>query len=539
MLTIKGYFFNAKVDGLGNYDRLYNYADFCGYLDKIVHNGVFPDPVDQLKVVPNGGMTIKVNPGQAWINGHKMILSEADTVYDDEQELEPFELSAPETTSTVNTYRIYITANDNEDARKMTITSSLYDGTTLPANNQLVLADVRVPYGTTVIDNTMITDYRGDSELCPWVSGLISQIDSEGYLRPLRESYQDMLNDMQAEFESWFVNLQQALTVSADLLQYRKVVNGGDTVSKNIPLDMIGYTYDKRDLMYITMNGLLLAMGEDYTIDTSDTTAILNIKTNNDTPYIPSGNTLSILVVKSSLQSSADGIVTLATGETFINISDAIFNEELRKLEIINTVDGVDNKVAITNRNLARVDIFEDQTVGTVSFEKTPSGKISITGSTADAIASIRIPLPENKGCFVPGELYTLSINNQDLDPDDQISVYVSIDGTRYTVDANDGDITFTIPDEFTDITLVAMVSGLNRESLDTTLAIQLEYGGHTSEWTKNIYAEYVVDGVNMPMLYDIINNIWIITEGASDLRAAYFVLNSTSSGDSIAYPLD
>ncbi|MBP5598384.1 MAG: hypothetical protein J6Y02_23660 [Pseudobutyrivibrio sp.] len=537
MQIIKGYFFNAKTDGQ-TYDRLYNNEDFCGYLDKIIHNGVFPDPIDQLKVVADGGMTVKVNPGQAWINGHKLVL-----VDDDDQNngdvLDPFTLSAPETQATTNTYRVYITADDSESVRKMTITCVLYDGETPPAKNQLVLADIRVVYGTTVIDSTMITDYRGDPTLCPWVAGLVNQIDPDGLLNPMRTAYQNMLDEMQADFESWFINLQQALTVSADLLQYRKVVNGGEAVSKSVPLDMIGYTYDKRDLMYITMNGLLLAQGTDYTIDSSDTTAILEVKTNNDTPYIPSGNTLSILVVKSSLQSSADGIVTLITGDTFVNISDAIFNEELRKLDIVNMVEGIDNKVAITNRNLARVDIFEDAVVGTVSFEKTVSGKIAITGSTEDAVASIRVPLPENKGCFLPGDLYTLSINNTDLNPDDQISVYISIDGTRYSVDANDGDITFTIPNEFSDITLVVMVSGLNREAIDTTLAIQLEYGGHTSEWTKNIYAEYVVDGINMPVLYDIANNIWIITEGASGLRAAYFVLNSTSSGDSIGYPLD
>lgn len=537
MQIIKGYFFNAQSDGQGSYDRLYNNEDFCGYMDKIIHNGVFPDPIDQLKVVPYNGMYVKVNPGQAWINGHKMVLNEAYD-NDDGDQLEPFELSAPTSQSVVNTYRVYITADNNETVRKMTITCELYNGTSSPASNQLVLADIRVAYGTTEINSTMITDYRGDPNLCPWVAGLVNQIDPDGLLTPMREAYQDMLNDMRVDFESWFLNLQQALTVSADLLQYRKVVNGGSGVSKRVPLDMVGYTYDKRDLMYITMNGLLLAEGADYTIDTTDTTAMLDIKTNNDTPYIPSGNTLSILVVKSSLQSSADGIVTLATGETFINIPDAIFNEELRKLDIINMAEG-DNKVAITNRNLARVDIFEDTTVGSVVFEKTSSGKIAITGSTGDATVSVRIPLPENTGCFIPGEMYTLSINNTDLDPDDMISVYISIDGTRYTVDASDGDVTFTIPSEFTDISLVAMVSGINRDDIDTTLAIQLEYGGHTSEWAKNIYAEYVVDGINMPTLYDITNNIWIITEGASDLRVAYFVLNSTSSGDSVAYPLD
>lgn len=537
MQIIKGYFFNAKTDGQ-TYDRLYNNEDFCGYLDKIIHNGVFPDPINQLQVIPSGGMAVSVNPGQAWINGHKLVLSEVDQ-NDDGDILEPFILSAPETQATTNIYRVYITADNSDLIRKMTITCELYDGMSLPTKNQLVLADIRVVYGTTAIDSTMITDYRGDPTLCPWVAGLVNQIDPDGLLTPMRDAYKNMLNDMQADFESWFINLQQALTVSADLLQYRKVVNGGETVSKLVPLDMIGYTYDKRDLMYITMNGLLLAQGADYTIDSSDTTAILEVKTNNDTPYIPAGNTLSILVVKSSLQSSADGIVTLVTGDTFVNIPDAIFNEELRKLDIVNMVEGVDNRVAITNRNLARVDIFEDTTVGSVLFERTVSGKISITGSTEDSIASIRVPLPENTGCFLPGELYTLSINNTDLNPDDQISVYISIDGTRYSVDANDGDITFTIPNEFTDINLVIMVSGLNRETIDTTLAIQLEYGGHKSEWTKNIYAEYIVDGINMPMLYDIINNIWIITEGASGLRAAYFVLNSTSSGDTIGYPLD
>lgn len=532
MSKIKGYFFNAEY-GASGYDRLYNNEDFCNYLDKIVCSGVFPDPVDQLKVVPVSGMAVTVLPGQAWIAGHKLVVYETTELTDEGTDLPVMVLSAPTNPLMVNTY--YILARVNDDDRVMDIIADISMPSNFNTDKYLCLATIAVPYGTTTIDTSLITDNRGDPTLCPWVAGLIYQVDPDGIVTQYETAYKQILSDMERDFEEWFLNLQHSLSVSADLLQYRKVVTGGETVTNSIPLDMVGYTYDRKDLLHVTMNGLLLSPGYDYEITTTTDPVSITLLSLNS---ITAGNTLDILAIKSSLQSSADGIVTLITGDTFVHISDAIFNTELRKIDITQPIEG-DNVVAITNRNLARMDIFETTVVEGITFEKTAAGKLSITGSTEDIPSYVSIPLPINTGCFIPGADYTLSINNTDLIAADNISVYVAVNGTRYAADVDIGDISFTIPSELENISLTVAVAGINREDINVELAIQLEYGGHKSAFEKNIYNEYIIDGEITPMLYDISNNIWIITPESVGLRAAYFVLNSTSSGDSIQYPLD
>ena len=545
MAHIKGYFFNAQSTGQGEYDRLYNNEDFCSYLDKIVGNGVFPNPADQLEVVPHSGLQVKVKPGQAWINGHKMIVEIDENANEDPGGYIPTNLTMEEG----NTYRVLVVANEDVEVRAMQITlvQLLQDSTMVP--NSLVLADIVIPAGATAITSDMITDHRGDPNLCPWVAGLITQIDPTQMIADLQATltqytnqYQLLIESVllwqeqqQEEFDEWFLSLQHGLPISANLVQYHKIVQGNDNASNNVvPLDMVEYVYERHDLIMVTMNGLKLTSGYDYTLNVNDNPVTITLNTN-----ITSGNVLDILVIKSSLQSSSDGIVTLITGDTFVHIPDAIFNEALRKLDLTNPVQGVTNSVAITNRNFARVDIFEDTTVSNVAFEKTLDGKISITGYTEDSPAYVSIPLPADKGCFVPGESYNLSINGDSLVAEDLISVYVSIDGTRYTANKTTSSVSFTIPSGFTSITMVVAVEGINRSGIDATLEIQLEYGGHATEWVANVYNEYPVDGVTLPVMYDIINNIWVITEGASGLRAAYFVINSTSSGDNVLYPLN
>ncbi|MBR3117724.1 MAG: hypothetical protein IKF29_00640 [Oceanobacillus sp.] len=539
MAVIKGYFFNALKSG-DTYDRLYNNDDIRKYFDKLIGNGVFPNPSDQLKVVPNGLMTIKILPGQAWINGYKMVIElDGNTNIDTGYVPENVTLEAGKN------YRVYALANESSRAMEISVVEAV--GSTSIANS-LVLADISIPNDATSVEASMITDRRGDPNLCPWVAGLITQVDPSQMIADLQATltqytseYQLLLESMllwqqqqQEEFDEWFLSLQHGLPISADLVQYHKIVQGNDDTSNStIPLDMLEYVYDRHDLIMVTMNGLKLTSGYDYTLNANVNPVTITLNTN-----ITSGNVLDILVIKSSLQSSADGIVTLITGNTFVHIPDAIFNEALRKLDLTNPVQGT-NSVAITNRNFARVDIFEDTTVSNVAFEKTLDGKISITGYTEDSPVYVSIPLPTNKGCFVPGETYNLSINGDSLVAEDLISVYVSIDGTRYTANKTTSSVAFTIPSEFTSITMIVAVEGINRSDINTTLEIQLEYGGHATEWVANVYNEYPVDGVTLPVMYDIINNIWVITEGASGLRAAYFVINSTSSGDNVLYPLN
>jgi hypothetical protein len=63
-LAEKSGFFNSSGG-----DRLYNAADFAAYFNKLVSNGVFPNPADNLKVNATGGMNAAVQAGSAFIGG--------------------------------------------------------------------------------------------------------------------------------------------------------------------------------------------------------------------------------------------------------------------------------------------------------------------------------------------------------------------------------------------------------------------------------------------------------------------------------------
>ena len=61
--------FNAVYDGEA-YDRVYKAEDWAWYFATFLANGVFPKPSDGLQVIAHNGMEIRVNAGQAFINGY-------------------------------------------------------------------------------------------------------------------------------------------------------------------------------------------------------------------------------------------------------------------------------------------------------------------------------------------------------------------------------------------------------------------------------------------------------------------------------------
>ena len=65
----KSSFFNAHLEN-GVYDRTYQAEDFAKYFSTFIGNGVFPNPSTNCQVTANDNMTIKLQPGLAWINGY-------------------------------------------------------------------------------------------------------------------------------------------------------------------------------------------------------------------------------------------------------------------------------------------------------------------------------------------------------------------------------------------------------------------------------------------------------------------------------------
>lgn len=228
-------FFTAKLNN-GVYDRTYAAEQFAKYFARFISNGVFLNVASNalmVEALPDEGMKIKINPGDAFIKGYWYC---NDNVL--KKNIEP----ADGTLKRVDTVvvRFY-----NEE-RKI----QLDVVTGIPSNNpqmtpvvrnadyyEILLAKINLPQGATKIKSEYIVDMRLDTELCGAVGALVEQIDTTqygaqlnnfiqlyigkcdveyaGWIDRLNEAYQSFLNlldDKEDEFDEWFANVKGKLS---------------------------------------------------------------------------------------------------------------------------------------------------------------------------------------------------------------------------------------------------------------------------------------------------------------------------------------
>lgn len=302
-MAVTGYFYNALKDEQGNYDRLYNDEDFCNYLNKVIGNGVFPNPSTQFEVTKANLFNVSVKPGEAWINGHKVVSDEDVTI-----------VVAPADSIYDRIDRIIVYSDSENRVGGLDVLTGI--PTSTPVAPELTRTDDRYELGLATVyvkanstEIYTVTDTRPDSAVCGWVAGLIQQVDVSTIYNQWLTAYRNLYSQMQvwqaamqADFESWLSTLTSELTVGAYIETYKKVVVGGDTVSNVIPLDMLGYEYSTTDVFFVNLNGFMLVRKidddtpYDYVITTTSSPATLTISGN-----LSTGNTLEIVVIKSNM----------------------------------------------------------------------------------------------------------------------------------------------------------------------------------------------------------------------------------------------
>lgn len=198
------YFFNS-IEG----DRLYDATDFAAFFSGLLTNGVFPLPGNGLQVMANGDMTITVNPGKAWINGH---------VYTNDLNVSILTLACDAADTLLDRIdRVVIRFSTSERA----IVAALKKGTpasspTPPALQrdsagiyELGIADILVTHGVTTITQTLITDLRMNSVHCGWVNSLI-QADTTSIFNQYQAWYTSKKNVYDSDFATWSAAQQAA-----------------------------------------------------------------------------------------------------------------------------------------------------------------------------------------------------------------------------------------------------------------------------------------------------------------------------------------
>lgn len=274
-MAINSYFFNAVLSG-GVYDRLYNAEDMTSYLDLLVGNGVFPNPSTQLQVRASTGMEVIVGAGSGWINGHKMVNS-AD-----------YTLTVEESDVLLNRIDAVIFFVDF-DTRSMGIEIKTGTVASTPAAPALVrtddryemcLAQISVPKQAEEITTAMITDTRGNSELCGFVQGLIQQVDTT-----------TLFQQWQSAFDAWFAEIQSEFRSGLSLrkLEGVYITQQANEVSFNVKTYVPQFSF-AYDILEVYINGMHLNSNE-YTLSNNTVTL--------ETPIEEAGATVTFVVYQS------------------------------------------------------------------------------------------------------------------------------------------------------------------------------------------------------------------------------------------------
>ena len=182
-------FFNANLVN-GEYDRVYLAENFANYFSKFVGNGVFGGKLSELMVTQatTPAMKIEVMPGAGWINGYW---------YENTTNLTFSIANADGVLNRIDS----VVLQWNKSLRSMNIVIKKGTSASSPvvpaiqrdANiYELQIAQIYVNAGTTSIVQSNITDTRSNTNLCGFVTGLIDQIDSDGFSELLNSSLRDL-----------------------------------------------------------------------------------------------------------------------------------------------------------------------------------------------------------------------------------------------------------------------------------------------------------------------------------------------------------
>lgn len=306
---------NAGFFDAINYDRTYSADDMNKPYSRVIADGVFATnqgtPSTDLQVVSAGtGMEISVQRGQGifaskWFESPSAII-----------------ITVPPNTTFYPRYDSVIVQIDKRSSGR--VGNIVYRTGTPAANPQYPpintvanvveypLAYVYVAAGATAINNDAITDLRGSAS-CPWVTGLITQVDTStlwaqyqaAYMQQFAQfttDYQNYTSEQREAWEEFVQTLTEELTVNTNVILFSSVytATGSATV---IPINIPSYN-PNTDILQVFINGLLAVENTDYTVNSNNQNITL-------TTAIKAGNDVNFIVFKSVIGADIESAVTM------------------------------------------------------------------------------------------------------------------------------------------------------------------------------------------------------------------------------------
>lgn len=298
-----------------NQDRLYSANDMNKPYSRVIADGVFASDIEHhssdLKVRSAGsGMNITVDAGQG-IFAHKWFENEAAIV-----------ITVPSNTNAnARIDSVIIQIDESSSGR---VGSVVYREGTAASNpvhpdinqeeeiTEYRIADIYVGSGVSSIGDDVITDLRGSSE-CPWVTGLIQQVDTSSMWTQFQaaynqqyaaftDDYNNYKDQQRTAWEAFVEQLTDELTVSTNILLLSSSYQSTSTIAI-IPIGIQGFN-PETDSLQVFINGLMAVQEQDYTINIQGTEITL-------VNAISSGQTVNFLVFKSIIGGDISSSVSL------------------------------------------------------------------------------------------------------------------------------------------------------------------------------------------------------------------------------------
>lgn len=279
-------FFNSSSG-----DRVYNADDVNTFLEGIISpNGIYANVDQMLVVTPGDGMAVRVAPGKAAIKHHwfRNTATETLTLSAAHAVLNRWDVIALRLNLSARTVELVVIQGTN--ASSPSIPSILRTDTYW----DLALAYVYVGASVTNISAANITDTRLNTAVCGLIVGLIDQLDTSTFENQLNAWYEEQTE----AFENWFDSLVDQLNVNTYIRSFVKRVSGNSTSIKNIVLDMNDYTYESGDVIMVSLNGMTLTEGSEYTITVSGGVATVKLSYSSTSSLT---NVAQVRVIKSKV----------------------------------------------------------------------------------------------------------------------------------------------------------------------------------------------------------------------------------------------
>lgn len=314
-------FFNSM-----NGDRLYNADEMTLYFDGLVSDGVYASVAEAMVVKANTGMEITVGAGRAlvklrWCKNDAelpLTLNPADVQYG------RYDL-------------IVLRCNLSEAAREITIDIKSGEPAQTPKYPEIVdtevikempLAAVYVKKNATTIYQSDITDLRGSAS-CPWVTGLIRQVDTsqlflqyqtayETFYKQSTEAFNEYFNGKMAEINAWYATLTETLNVNTQIRKYQSSQEIDAYAKEAGFIYMMIPEYAKGDIVLLHVDGVMFIENTEFAVVGSGDGARI-VFTTKSMPN--TGSVVTVLVIKSVI---GDGATVASAGAITLNLETVV-----------------------------------------------------------------------------------------------------------------------------------------------------------------------------------------------------------------------